>query len=243
MAEATKAAVEPRSVDAGRGISWWTDAWALFTKSAGMWIVLALIMIVIFIALSFIPFLGSLAVSLLAPAFFGSWLLAARKVESGGALEVGDLFSAFRDRLTPLLVVGALLLVASLVIAFVVGALGFGAVIGAVSGGASGSGGAVMAAIGAGMLAVLVALVLGFVVAMAFWFAPALIVFHNVAPVDALKGSFSASLKNMVPFLLYSILYLIAAFVASIPLGLGWIVLLPVLMLTAYAAYKDVFGG
>jgi uncharacterized membrane protein len=89
----------------------------------------------------------------------------------------------------------------------------------------------------------LVALVLGFVVAMALWFAPGLIVFRNMAPVDALKASVSASLGNVVPFLIYGVIYLIAAFVASIPLGLGWVVLVPVLMLTAYSSYKDVFGA
>jgi len=30
--------------------------------------------------------------------------------------------------------------------------------------------------------------------------------------------------------------------VASIPFGLGWIVLGPVLLLTTYTSYKDVFG-
>jgi hypothetical protein len=30
--------------------------------------------------------------------------------------------------------------------------------------------------------------------------------------------------------------------VATIPAGLGWIVLLPVLVLTVYVSYKDVFG-
>lgn len=243
MEEATKGATEPRVVDAGRGVAWWSEAWALFTKNAGMWIVLALIMLVIFFVLAFIPLLGSLTASLLAPAFFGSWLLAARKVESGGALQVGDLFAAFKERLTPLLVIGGLLLVASLVIALVVGALGFGAVMGAMAGGARNSAGGVMAAVGAGMLALLIGLVMGFVVAMAFWFAPALVVFRNVAPVDALKASFAASLKNVVPFLLYGILYIIGAIVASIPLGLGWIVLAPVTMLTAYTSYKDVFEG
>ena len=45
MEEAMKAAVEPRSVDAGRGINWWTDAWALFVKSPALWLVLGFILI------------------------------------------------------------------------------------------------------------------------------------------------------------------------------------------------------
>jgi uncharacterized membrane protein len=243
MDETIAGPAQPRTVDAGRGISWWSEAWALFMKNPGVWIVLALIMIVIFIALGFIPFLGGLVSSLLFPAFAASWLLAARKVEGGGTLEVGDLFAGFKDKLTPLLVLGAVVLASGLVITLVAGALGFGAVMGMFMGGMRQSAGGMLAAMSAGMLAVLVALALGTLVAMAVWFAPALVVFRNMAPIDALKVSFSASLQNIMPFLLYGIVYLVAAIIASIPFGLGWIVLAPLLMLTAYTSYKDVFGG
>jgi uncharacterized membrane protein len=78
---------------------------------------------------------------------------------------------------------------------------------------------------------------------MAIWFAPALVVLRGMAPVDAIKASFAASMKNIVPFVVFGVLYIIAAIVASIPFGLGWIVLVPVLLLTAYVSYQDVFGG
>jgi uncharacterized membrane protein len=77
---------------------------------------------------------------------------------------------------------------------------------------------------------------------MAFWFAPALVVFHDVSPVDAVKASFAANLKNLMAFLLYGVVYLVAAIVASIPFGLGWLLLVPLSLLTVYASYKDVFG-
>lgn len=243
MAETLTVTLEPRNVDAGRGISWWTDAWAMFMKNAGMWIVLALVFLVIFIVLSVIPILGSIAASLLAPVFVAGWMLAARKADAGGSLEVGDLFAGFQDKLTPLLVLGALLLAASLVIFFAVGALGFGAVMGLGVGGSQSSAGGVMAALGAGLVAILVGLVLGALVAMAFWFAPALVVFRNVAPVDAVKASFAANLKNLVAFLVFGVVYMVAAIVASIPFGLGWVVLIPLSLLTVYVSYKDVFGA
>jgi uncharacterized membrane protein len=46
----------------------------------------------------------------------------------------------------------------------------------------------------------------------------------------------------MLPFLVYGVVYVVAAIVASIPFGLGWIVLLPVLMLTVYVSYRDIYG-
>ena len=240
----SSAAGEPRTVDGGRGVTWWSEAWALFTKAAGLWIVLTIVLFVIVVVLSFIPIIGGLALALVLPVFVGSWMLAARKVEQGGTLEVGDLFTCFQgDRLTPLLVVGALLLAGGIVIGVVVGALGLGAVFGLFAGGMARSGGGVFAALGTGMLALLAGLVLGTLLTMATWFAPALVVFRQVPPVEAVKASFAASLKNVVAFLLWGIVYIVAAIVASIPFGLGWIVLAPLLMLTAYVSYQDIFGA
>lgn len=243
MEDTVSGSVAPRSVDPGRGIAWWTEAWGLFTKNAGMWIVLALVLIVIVVVLSFIPVLGTLAASLLLPVFMGSWLLAARKVEGGGTLALNDLFACFQPQyLNPLVVVGALLAVALVVIGLLAGGLGAGAVFGMAMGGAHRSVGGVAMGMGAGMLAVLISLALGFLVSMALWFAPALVVFRGVAPVDAIKASFAASLKNFVAFLLFGVVYLIASVVASIPFGLGWVILVPVLLLTAYTSAKDVFA-
>jgi uncharacterized membrane protein len=56
------------------------------------------------------------------------------------------------------------------------------------------------------------------------------------------KASFAANLKNLMAFLLYGVVYLVAAIVASIPFGLGWLLLVPLSLLTVYASYKDVFG-
>lgn len=142
----------------------------------------------------------------------------------------------------PLLVLGALLLVGTFVIVLVAEMLGFGAALGMGAGGAQGSAGGMMAAMGVGLVALLIALVLGVLVAMAIWFAPALAVLRNIAPVDPLRASFAACLKNVVPFVLYGVIYIVAAIVASIPFGLGWIVLVPLLMLTVYVSYQDVFG-
>jgi hypothetical protein len=234
---------EARTVDAGRGISWWGEAWALFTRNVGMWIVLGLIVIVSLIVLSVIPLIGSLAMPVLVPLVVGGSMSAARKAEAGATLQPADFFSVLRTKAQPLLVLGVLLLLATLLIGLVMGALGFGGAMGMMMSDGEPSAGAVAAAMSAGMVAMLAGLVLGFVAAMAFWFAPALVVFRDVPPVDALKAGFAATLKNIVPFLLYAVIYLAAATLASILFGLGWIVLVPLVMLTAYVSYKDVFGA
>ena len=194
------------------------------------------------IVLSFIPLIGGLAVALLSQVILGGWMLSARKLEAGGApLEVADLFSGFKDKLNALVVLGALALLAALVIGLVMLTMGGGAVAGMAAGGAAGSAGGIMAGAAFGLLAFLVGLLLGLVVAMAFWFAPALVVFRGVAPVEALKVGWSASLANIVPYLVYSVIWLVAALVASILFGLGWLVLVPLTFLGIYCAYQDIF--
>ena len=233
-----------RSVDAGRGLGWWTDAWALFLKNPGMWIVLGLITGVIFIVLALIPILGGLALALLAPVFTASWMLTARKAAGGGALEVGDVFSAFKsDRMSSLIVVGALLLAVVFVLGVLMFLFGMGAAFGVGAGASAGSAGGAMAAMGVGLVMFLVFFAVGIVLGMAFWFAPGLVILGGMAPIDAIKASFAGSLKNIVPFILYTVIYIVAAIVATIPFGLGWLALLPLLMITIYVSYRDIFGG
>ncbi|MEK8029244.1 BPSS1780 family membrane protein [Ideonella sp. DXS29W] len=242
MVNVNDGGVQAITVDANRGVNWWGEGWTLFTKNAGLWVVFALILLIAGVVLSFIPFLGSLAVSLLTPVVVGSCLLAARKTEQGGTLDINDLGLAFKSHLNPLLILGALFLAANVIIMVVMGVLGFGAVMGMGAGGAAHSMGGMMAAFGVGMLALLVGAALYVPVSMAMWFAPALVVFRDVPPVNALQASFAACLRNIVPFLLYGIIFFVVAIVASIPMGLGWLVLIPLTILTTYLAYRDIFN-
>jgi uncharacterized membrane protein len=76
---------------------------------------------------------------------------------------------------------------------------------------------------------------------MALWFAPALVIFHDVQPMAAMKSSFQGCLRNMLPFLIYGIVGFLLAIVAVIPLGLGLLVLGPVMWGTMYVGYRDIF--
>jgi len=60
--------------------------------------------------------------------------------------------------------------------------------------------------------------------------------------VAAIKQSFGACLKNIVPFLIYGVVAFVLSIVATIPFGLGWLVLGPVLAASVYTAYQDIFG-
>ena len=237
------------AVASGNGTAWWREGWRLFTASPGIWIAITVLYVIIMVMLSFVPVLGSLATTLLAPVFAGGVLSGCRAQDRGGALRIEHLFGGFSDRLGPLMIVGLLYLIGTLAIVVVVGTLLFAAVgmtgIGTLlSGDPLQAGVAALAALGIGALfAVLLGLLLGIPLVMAFWFAPALVALRNDEPLAATKASFDACLRNMMPMLVYSLLGLVFAIVASIPLGLGWLVLAPVFAASIYASYKDIFGA
>src|SRR5438105_1900574 len=116
MEDSVMAAAPARpSVESGRGAAWWTESWDLFMKNPGMWLVFGVIFFVGSVVLGWIPVLGGLVLAVVTQVIVGGWMLSARKLDSGGTLEVADLFSGFKDKLNPLLVLGALALGATII--------------------------------------------------------------------------------------------------------------------------------
>lgn len=224
-----------RSVAAGNGVNWISGGWELFKKAPGVWIGLTIVYIVVMMVLGMIP-LVNLALSLLAPVFIGGIMLGCKALDDGEDLSVGHLFAGFSNNFGNLILVGVIYLVGFIAIGLIVG------VIAAVGVGAAAMGGGKVALIPM-LLAALIALLLFVPLAMATWFAPALVLFHELAPFVAMKASFFACIKNFLPFLLYGLVVLVLAIVATIPLGLGWLVLIPVLMASMYTGYRDMFIG
>jgi uncharacterized membrane protein len=141
-----------------------------------------------------------------------------------------------QSHLSPLLVIGALYLAAVFMLFLIATLAGGGNLVAVMSGAASaGVAATSFLLIGLVLLALLVP------VAMATWFSPALATLNGVPPVEAMKASFRGCLRNLVPFIVYGIVLLILAMLASIPFGLGWLLLVPVVAGSVYAGYKDIF--
>lgn len=231
-------AIQSRSVAAGRAIDWCTDAWALFTRAPLIWVALTVATALIYVVMQFVPVLGQLGAALLGPVFVGGFQLAARKVDAGGTPALSDLFAAFESKGVPLLILGAIMLGITLI----AGLAGAGALLGGFAGMTDEGSVNMSSAIGAG-LAGFVLLAGAFVlITMCVWFAPALVLFHDASPLEAIRASFVANLKNIPAFAVFGVLYLVAAIIATIPAALGWLILLPLLMLASWTSYRDVFG-
>ncbi len=230
--------VEGRVVAAGRGWDWIVEAFALFRKQPGIWILMALALGAMFIVLGLIPLLGSFASALLFPIFAGGLMLGCKDLDRDGPFEFEYLFAGFRQKTGDLVMVGAFNLIGWVVIAFViVTVIGGGVFMGVMRGGMDGAGLSIVSM----LIAMLLVAGMSVPLYMATWFAPVLIVLHDMSAAAALKASFFACLRNWLPFLVYGLVLMAASMIAAIPFGLGFLVLVPVLVASIYTAYRDIF--
>ena len=228
-----------RSVPAANGWSWIVQGWNLFKRQPGMWIGIVVVLALMSLVAAMIPFIGSLALMVLFPVFTAGLMLGCRAQAEGGELEFGHLFAGFRDRFGSLAAVGALYLGITMAIALVVGIVTGASMFAMMSPGADPA--AAAGAVAGVALAMLVMLALMIPLFMAVWFAAPLVLFHERGAIEAMKESFSGCLRNIVPFLFYGVILMALSVVASIPVGLGWLVLGPVIAASIYTAYRDIY--
>ena len=229
-------APQPRSLDTGRGVAWLAEGWRLFRRAPFVWIAISVVIALGVLLLAWIPVVGQLATTLLIIQFAGGLMLGCRALDRGEELTLGHLIAGMKSHVSPLMVIGALYLAALFVLIVAVSLITGGAVLAVLKDGANTG-----SAVGSVILALLASAVIIVPLGMATWFAPALVTLSGVDPVDAMKISFRGCLRNVLAMLVYGILCLILALLASIPAGLGWLVLLPVLTASVYAGYQDIF--
>jgi uncharacterized membrane protein len=240
--EDLKLVLPGRTRPAGDGVKWISDGWPLFTKSPLMWILALIILVVIAVIVGLIPFIGSLAFQIVTPVFYGGLIVACRAIERGGEFELEHLFAGFKTRTASLMLIGLLLLVGMVLIFLVfMFFVGFGVLGAVIAGNAENVATALAGSAMAILLGSLVTLALMVPLLAAYWFAPALVIMHGLSPVDAMKASFGACLRNFMPFLLYGIVMMVLCIVAVIPIGLGLLVWIPLSFTSTYAAYRDIF--
>ena len=234
---------EGKKVETGRGVAWYGEAWKLFVAAPGPWILIFLVFMVLSFVVAIVPFIGSFVVNICYPIVAGGIMLGCRSIEEGNGLRVGHLFEGFKKNAGNLALVGVLYLVGTMAIGVFIG-IGAAILIPAIA-----LGGAVnpndlsslMVMVPVIILIVLIALALMLPLFMAIWFAPALVVFHDVQPMAAMKMSFQGALKNIVPFIVYGLVGFGLAILAVIPLGLGMLVWAPLLWASIYTSYRDIY--
>ncbi|MBB5016937.1 putative membrane protein [Chitinivorax tropicus] len=237
-----------RSVPAGSAASWFGAAWELFKKSPMMWIFTTILFVLLSFIASIIPFFGWLAGNMLMPFLVGGMMIGCRTQEEGGDLNIDHLFAG-KQHTGNLVMIGLIYIGFIVLIGIVVTIIAFGVFGGAALAAAFGSSqnddvATAMALGGLGIGAILLFLIilaLSIPLVMAVWFAPTLVVFNELKPFEAMKMSFKACLKNILPFFVYGLLYFVLMVLGMIPLLLGLLIVGPLILATLYTSYRDIF--
>ncbi len=234
-------------VSGGNGASWIGSAWNLFKKSPGVWIICFLLQIGISIGLNFVPLIGMFINILIGPVIAAGWIVMGALAQNDEPLDINQFFAGFQQKAGELFTVGAIyagLTILMFVVLGIVAISMFGtAIMGIITSGDTSSleGAALGGTFVLMFLLVAVALVGSFLIYATTWFAPALVMFHNMSPIDAMKKSFSAFMKNWAAFTILGLVYIGLCIASVFTLFLGLIVVIPLLLLTTYVSYRDIF--
>ena len=241
MTEDLRLVEPPHSNPAGAGVTWIGEGWRLFARAPLMWVISIFVLLVITIVIGIVPIIGTLAMQVAQPVFLAGYVIACRSLETGGDFELEHLFAGFKKNFASLLIVGLIFLAGSIALFLVFAAFaGFGILMAYISGSVADVYPALMASGMSILIGTLVALALSVPLLMAYWFAPALVMMHDMAPWAAMKTSFRGCLRNIVPFIVYGFIMIVLCFVAMIPLFLGLLVWIPVAVGSTYAAYRSI---
>lgn len=240
--------IGPLKLPMSRGAGWIGQGFWHFRQNPWAWMGAMILWILLSLGSAFIPVLGSLMMMLFSPVFFAGLMLGAAHQEEGGEFRMGHLFAAFSGYAGPLVALGLLYLLATIAVMIILGLVMAGnfAVQGGVDAIQSQNQEAlqeIFHAPGTLLLPLLAAMALFIPLTMAYWLAPALIVLEDMSVFAAMKYSFLACWRNILPTLWYGTLALLLIIIGALPLALGLFIVMPVVIAATYAAYREIFYG
>lgn len=225
--------IPPQRLTAGAGWSWISDAWQIFKGNIGLWLLTGLVVLVIILVVNFIPvvnfFVGALNVMFMAGVAYMAHLQV-----NDEPVSLSDLFIGFKHNTGQLILVFLLSLVAMIAVIIVL------VIVGVIFGLGFSSFMTEQTSVLLVAIAVLVAFAFFIPIYMTMWFSPILVLLHDKPAVDAMKISFEACLRNFIPFFIYGLIMMLLSIVALIPFGLGFFVIVPLVMITCYTGYRQI---
>ena len=232
--------MEAQHVNAASGWLWIKQGYWLFKKSPVLWITMVSIGVVGSVATYAVPIIGDALVTLLFPALLTGYMLGCHALENDEELKLSHLFAGFHNSTTQLITLGGISLVGNMLILGVMMLAGGDTLVSILMSGKPVDNPAIlMQAAENATIALLLGGALFYTLLMATQFAPMLIVFNKLSPVSAMKVSLKACLRNMLPLLLYGVMMLPFVAIASMPMMLGWLILLPIITGSMYAIYRN----
>ncbi len=233
--------MDVRQVDGKQGWQWIVTGFLLFRRFPVVWILLCTTLLLIAATLALIPVAGQFIFTLLSPVFLAGLMIGCRTLEKGGQLELSHLLAGFRHATTPLITIGGIYLVGQVLIFGIAMLIGGETMRDLLIAGRRVDENELQEVMSSSLSALLVALTLSIPLMMAAWFAPLLVIFRNLPPLEAMRLSFYACVKNIVAFQIYAFFLVVLTAIAAFPYGLGLFVLVPTLFASIYASYQDIF--
>jgi uncharacterized membrane protein len=194
-----------------------------------------------------IPMGGVLLAMLIMPVLMAGYMRVCRALEYSEKIEPRFIFAGFQHRTAQLVSLGGMLLLGMIVVSMITLAMGGDALNAMLTTYQKDQDAnallEAMTAPGSGILpGLMTGLGLMFALMLAFQYAPMLVFFDQKTPWEALIASLRGSILNIVPILVYSMIMQLVAFALSIiPMGMGWIILLPIGLTSIYVSYRDIF--
>ena len=231
-----------RSVNGGRGWAWIAEGFRLFRRNPMAWLMLNIVLFGIGWLLGKVPVAGSYILYLLAPILLAGLMRACDDLEKGVRVEVGHLFRGFRENTSALVTVGGVHMVGQVIVSGLMISIGGPELQAVMQGAEPADPTSIPPEVKSRMLlALTVSLALYVPLAMAMWFAPALVMLDGQPPFRAMVLSIQAGLRNILPFLVYSVASTALFILAVIPFGLGLVLWVPVMILSMYTSWRDIF--
>ena len=233
--------MEIHQVHGKQGLQWILSGFYLFRKAPLAWVFVCFTLMLIAMAMSFIPLLGKFVFTLISPVFLAGIMLGCKDMEQGKPIELKHLFIAFKTNSAPLITIGGIYLIGQILIIGLVMLIGGSQMTDMLLYEKRVDESELMGVMSSMLTSSLIALTLSIPLMMASWFSPLLVIFHNVPPIAAMQRSFFACLKNFIPFQLYGVTLIVLTVLSLIPYGLGLVILIPTIFTSIYVSYKDIF--
>ncbi|WP_047238734.1 BPSS1780 family membrane protein [Chromobacterium subtsugae] len=218
-----ESAIHIRAVEARQGWRWIADGYQLFRQQKLAWVLMGIAYLAITLLLSMLPLAGQVLLGVSAPLFTAGYLLATAKQRRGETIKVSDLFLGWQQHLQPL--AGYCLLLLPITLA--------GGLIAE----------HIVESSGARHQLLVFGEVLLWLFSIACMFIVPLITFSQATLWPALRLSVGGVQRNWGPLLVYFLAILLLAMLSVFTLGLALLVLIPVVYISLFMAWRDIFAG
>ncbi len=205
-----------RTVQADAGFHWLRGGWAAFKNGGGVLIGMCFLLLLIVFIARVIPYLGPILAPIVGTFLYAGILLGLRQQAAGVDLRVDALFSALRDQ-------DKMVHIAIVALVPVLGSV-------------------LQSIFARGFIGWLIGALVTLAVIALTYFAVPLVLFQKRDAISAMKLSLEGVTANIPAVIVYWIIVCVLTVLALLPLGLGLLVLIPVLLGATYEAYAEVYG-